>query len=63
MSAMLNADFDDEEWDEEDDEELDAIFGDDDEDWDDEEFDEDEEEEAPNTIRKATPKEKITKLF
>lgn len=63
MSAMLNADFDDEEWDEEDDEELDAIFGDDDEEWDDEEFEEDEEEEAPNAIRKATPKEKITKLF
>ena len=34
MSAMLNADFDEEEWDEEDDEELDAIFGEDDEDWD-----------------------------
>lgn len=63
MTNMLNAEYDDECW-EDDDEELDAIFGeDDDEDWDDEEFDEDDEEEAPEIIRKATPKEKITKLF
>ena len=44
------------------DEDLDSIFDDDDEDWDDEDGDFDDDNASP-TIPKATPKEKITKLF
>ena len=45
-----------------DDDDLDSIFGEDDDDWDDddEDFDKDDEQQP---IRKATPKEKNTKLF
>ncbi len=45
-----------------DDDDLDSIFGEDDDDWDDDDDDVDSDE-APEPIRKANPKEKITKLF
>lgn len=56
MTNMLNAEFNDDDF-EEDEDYLDSIFGDDEED---EDYDEEDE---PQPIRKATPKEKITKLF